>query len=54
MRESPSLWSSRRWRIAVLLGIGVIVNFIDRVNLSVAITPLKSEYGLSTLRSAIC
>jgi sugar phosphate permease len=47
--ESPSLWSSRRWRIAVLLGIGVIVNFIDRVNLSVAVTPLKSEYGLSTV-----
>ena len=47
--ESPSLWSSRRWRIAVLLGIGVIVNFFDRVNLSVAVTPLKSEFGLSTV-----
>ncbi|MGA9565097.1 MAG: MFS transporter [Candidatus Korobacteraceae bacterium] len=46
---SPSLWTSRRWRIAVLLGIGVIVNFFDRVNLSVAITPLKSEFGLSTV-----
>ena len=49
MPESPTRWSSRRWRIAVLLGIGVIVNFFDRVNLSVAITPLKSEYGLSTV-----
>jgi ACS family D-galactonate transporter-like MFS transporter len=47
--ESPSLWTSRRWRIAALLGIGVIINFFDRVNLSVAITPLKSEFGLSTV-----
>jgi sugar phosphate permease len=47
--EPPSLWTSRRWRIAVLLGIGVIINFFDRVNLSVAITPLKSEFGLSTV-----
>jgi len=46
---TPTLWTSRRWRIAVLLGIGVIVNFFDRVNLSVAITPLKSEFGLSTV-----
>ena len=45
----PTLWASRRWRIAVLLGIGVIVNFFDRVNLSVAITPLQNEYGLSTI-----
>ena len=45
----PTLWTSRRWRIAVLLGIGVIVNFFDRVNLSVAVTPLKTAYGLSTV-----
>jgi sugar phosphate permease len=44
-----TLWTNRRWRIAVLLGIGVIVNFFDRVNLSVAITPLKNEFGLSTV-----
>ncbi len=45
--QTPAPWTSRRWRIAVLLGIGVIVNFFDRVNLSVAVTPLKGEYGLS-------
>ena len=33
----------------MLLGVGVIVNFLDRVNLSVAITPLKTEFGLSTI-----
>ena len=43
------MWTSRRWRIAVLLGIGVIINFFDRVNLSVAITPLRDEFGLSTV-----
>ena len=47
--EFPSLWTSRRWRIAVLLGVGVIINFFDRVNLSVAITPLKGEFSLSTV-----
>jgi MFS family permease len=45
----PTVWTSRRWRIAVLLGIGVIINFFDRVNLSVAITPLRDEFGLSTI-----
>ena len=45
----PTLWTSRRWRIAVLLGIGVIINFFDRVNLSVAVTPLREEFGLSTI-----
>jgi len=31
------------------LGVGVIINFFDRVNLSVAITPLKGEFSLSTV-----
>jgi ACS family D-galactonate transporter-like MFS transporter len=47
--EFPSPWTSRRWRIAVLLGVGVVINFFDRVNLSVAITPLKGEFALSTV-----
>jgi MFS transporter, ACS family, D-galactonate transporter len=47
--QTPTLWTSRRWRIAVLLGVGVLVNFFDRVNLSVAITPLQSEFALSTV-----
>ncbi len=49
MPDPPSLRASRRWRIALLLGVGVIINFFDRVNLSVAITPLKSEFALSTV-----
>ncbi len=27
----------RRWGIALLLGVGILVNYIDRVNLSVAL-----------------
>ena len=37
----------RRWRIAILLGLGVLVNYFDRVNLSVAHEALHSEFGLS-------
>ena len=36
-----------RWRIAVLLGVGVLVNYFDRVNLSVAHAALQQSFGLS-------
>jgi ACS family D-galactonate transporter-like MFS transporter len=39
----------RRWRIALLLGIGVLVNYFDRVNLSVSQGALHSEFGISTV-----
>jgi MFS family permease len=39
----------RRWSIAVLLGFGVLVNYLDRVNLSVVREALHSEFGLSTV-----
>ena len=38
----------RRWRIGILLGVGVLVNYFDRVNLSVAKDALHSEFGLTT------
>jgi ACS family D-galactonate transporter-like MFS transporter len=37
----------RRWRIAWLLGIGVLVNFFDRVNLSVSHDSLIASFGIS-------
>ncbi len=37
----------RRWIIGVLLGAGVLVNYIDRINLSVAAPQLQREFGLS-------
>jgi MFS transporter, ACS family, D-galactonate transporter len=37
----------RRWRIAFLLSLGVLVNFFDRVNLSVSQAALHDAFGLS-------
>ena len=39
----------RRWRIAWLLGIGVLVNFFDRVNLSVSHDSLIAAFGISNV-----
>jgi len=37
----------RRWRIAVLLAIGVLVNYLDRINLSVSREALSDSFGVS-------
>ena len=34
----------RRWRIAWLLGLGVLVNYFDRVNLSVSQAALYTNF----------
>ena len=39
----------RRWRIAWLLGLGVLVNYFDRVNLSVSHQALVGSFGISTV-----
>lgn len=39
--------SRRRWRIAWLLGLGVLVNYFDRVNLSVSHDALRHDFGIS-------
>ena len=36
-----------RWSIGVLLGVGVLINYFDRINLSVAAPQLKHDFGLS-------
>jgi MFS transporter, ACS family, D-galactonate transporter len=36
-----------RWGIAILLGIGIVINYFDRVNISVATKPLEGEFHLS-------
>jgi len=41
--------SRRRWRIAWLLGIGVLVNYFDRVNLSVSQASLYATFGISSI-----
>ena len=37
----------RRWRIAWLLGFGILVNYFDRVNLSVSHDALVGAFGIS-------
>jgi len=39
----------RRWSIALLLGIGVLVNYFDRVNLSVSRDALETTFGISEI-----
>ncbi len=39
--------ASARWGIAVVLGVGVLVNYFDRVNLSVAHGALRDAFGIS-------
>lgn len=38
---------NRRWTIALLLGVGVLVNYLDRVNLSVAHDALQRRFAMS-------
>ena len=38
----------RRWAIGALLGVGVLVNYFDRINLSVSGPQLQHEFGLTT------
>ena len=37
----------RRWGIGCLLGAGVLVNYFDRINLSIAAPQLQQEFGLN-------
>src|ERR1700739_4891572 len=39
----------RRWVIACLLGFGVLVNYFDRVNLSVSKDALNTAFGVSAV-----
>jgi MFS transporter, ACS family, D-galactonate transporter len=39
----------RRWGIALLLGFGVLVNYFDRVNLSVSQQALTETFGISAV-----
>jgi MFS transporter, ACS family, D-galactonate transporter len=44
--NSPAV-PRRRWRIAFLLAFGVLVNFFDRINLSVSREALNTSFGMS-------
>lgn len=46
-RTSATIIPRRRWRIALLLGIGVVVNYFDRVNLTVSSAAFARDFGMS-------
>jgi ACS family D-galactonate transporter-like MFS transporter len=45
----PERIPRRRWAIACLLGFGVLVNYFDRVNLSVSKDALDAAFGISAV-----
>jgi MFS family permease len=48
--HTPSIEAPRRrWLIAFVLGFGVLVNYFDRVNLSVAKDALQKDFGMSNV-----
>jgi ACS family D-galactonate transporter-like MFS transporter len=46
MAEAPIV-GRRRWGIGLLLGAGILINYFDRVNISVAAPQLQQEFGLT-------
>ncbi|HMF75600.1 MAG TPA: MFS transporter [Bryobacteraceae bacterium] len=47
---SSAPMTRRRWGIAWLLGVGVLINYFDRINLSVASDALHAEFGITPLQ----
>jgi len=47
--SEPDRTPRRRWAIACLLGFGVLVNYFDRVNLSVSKDALTAAFGISAV-----
>ncbi len=48
-QDSDSLAGRRRWTIATVLGLGVLVSYFDRVNLSVSHAALIVTFGISNV-----
>lgn len=45
--------SGVRWMMPILLGVGMVIAYIDRANMSVAIGDIKDEFGFSTAMQGI-
>lgn len=43
----------RRWMIGVLLGVGVLVNYFDRVNLTVSAPMIQQEFGIGNAQMGL-
>ncbi len=53
MSTTPKV-GRRRWTIGILLGVGILINYFDRVNISVAAPQLQQEFGLTPATSGSC
>jgi MFS transporter, ACS family, D-galactonate transporter len=42
-----------RWGIAILLGVGIVINYFDRLNISVATQPLEHDFHLNAIQMGI-
>ena len=49
LKQPEAAVPKRRWGIALLLGLGVLVNYFDRVNLSVSRDALEASFGISAV-----
>ena len=47
--SNPPAHGRRRWRIPWLLGLGVLISYMDRVNISVGQQALHDAFGLTTV-----
>ena len=45
--QAPAGIDGRRWAIVALLFLAVLVNYVDRGNLSIVAVPLMTEFGMS-------
>ena len=45
--------SNTRWGIAILLGVGILINYFDRVNLTVATKPIEQDFHLSSTEMGV-
>lgn len=47
MASTPRSVGKRRWTIGILLGVGILINYFDRINISVSAPQLQQEFGLT-------
>jgi len=47
------LKNNKRWIIGTLMFLGIVINYMDRVNISHAILQIKAEFHLSSLQQGI-
>ena len=47
------LKNNKRWIIGALMFFGIVINYMDRVNISHAILQIKAEFHLTSLQQGI-